>query len=137
LEENIYGRPYAKSLLLKIEDMIQDASVIKSYNGLITIEHILPQTMTDKYWKQRFLDDEHELIVHKIGNLTLLSGRKNSAAQNYNFDAKKEVYLKKHKKVSFDMTKDICALQEWNKDLFNERQKNYVNKLYSEFKIEP
>jgi uncharacterized protein with ParB-like and HNH nuclease domain len=136
LEEDVYGRPYAKSLLLKIEDMTQDASVIKSYNGLITIEHILPQTITDDYWKQRFNYDEHELIIHKIGNLTLLSGRKNSAAQNYDFNAKKDIYLKKDKKVSFDMTKEICAMSEWNKVLFDIRQKDYVDKLYSEFKIE-
>jgi len=135
LESNVYGRPYTKALLLKIEDDIQDLSVIKQYYGLITIEHILPQTMTDKYWLDRFKESEKELLVHKIGNLTLLSGRKNSAAQNFNFLRKKDVYLKKLKKVSFDMTKEICTLDEWNKAELEKRQKQYVNILYNEFVI--
>jgi uncharacterized protein with ParB-like and HNH nuclease domain len=136
LESNIYGRPYTKGLLLKIEDCIQDDSVIKQYNGLITIEHILPQTMTDKYWLDRFTEDEKEYFVHKIGNLTLLSGRKNSAAQNFDFDRKKDIYLKKLKKVSFDMTKDICSLVEWNKTEVEKRQQQYLDMLYNEFVIE-
>jgi hypothetical protein len=74
-------------------------------------------------------------MVHKIGNLTLLSGRKNSAAQNFDFDRKKEIYLKKLKKVSFDMTKDICSLNEWNKTELEKRQKQYLNLLYNEFVI--
>ena len=136
LESNIYGRPYTKALLLKIEDDIQDDSVIKQYNGLITIEHILPQTMTDKYWLERFTENEKELLVHKIGNLTLLSGRKNSAAQNFDFLRKKDIYLKKLKKVSFDITKDICVLSDWNKIELEKRQKQYVKILYDEFYID-
>jgi uncharacterized protein with ParB-like and HNH nuclease domain len=92
LESNIYTRPYCKALLLKIEEELQDDSVHKKYNGTITIEHILPQTMTDKYWLDRFTEEIKESLVHKIGNLTLLSGRKNSAAQNYDFDRKK-IYI--------------------------------------------
>jgi uncharacterized protein with ParB-like and HNH nuclease domain len=136
LEGNIYGRPYAKFLLLKIEDNIQDGSVKKEYNGLITIEHILPQTMTEEYWLKRFTDTEKQELVHKIGNLALLSGRKNSAAQNFDFLKKKDVYLNRLKKVSFDITKEICELNEWNKIELEKRQKRYVEILYNEFRIE-
>jgi uncharacterized protein with ParB-like and HNH nuclease domain len=136
LEGNIYIRPYAKFLLLKIEDSIQDDSVKKEYDGLITIEHILPQTMTEKYWLKRFTEAEKQELVHKIGNLTLLSGRKNSTASNFDFLKKKDVYLNKLKKVSFDITKEICDLNEWNKIELEKRQKKYVEILYNEFKIE-
>jgi len=136
LEGNIYGRPYAKFLLLKIEDSIQDGSVKKEYDGLITIEHILPQTMTEEYWLKRFTDAEKQELVHKIGNLALLSGKKNSAAQNFDFLKKKDVYLNRLKKVSFDITKEICELNEWNKIELEKRQKKYVEILYNEFKIE-
>ena len=127
LESNLYGMSYAKAVLLRLENSVQDDSVFKSYSGLISIEHILPQKATDLYWKERFNDEEVINNVHKIGNLVLLSGRKNSQAQNYNFDKKKEIYLKNSEKVSFDLTKEVCEKEEWNLENLKSRQTELLN----------
>jgi len=42
-------------------------------------------------------------LTNSLGNLVLLSGRKNSAAQNYDFDRKKRVYFGK-KGTAFRIT---------------------------------
>ncbi|WP_134355112.1 DUF262 domain-containing protein [Flavobacterium psychrophilum] len=126
LESNLYGMSYAKAVLLRLENSIQDDSVFKSYSGLISIEHILPQKATETYWTERFSNQQINENVHRIGNLVLLSGRKNSQAQNYNFDKKKDVYLKNSEKVSFDLTKEICEKSEWNLDNFNKRQNQMI-----------
>ncbi|MEN3752090.1 HNH endonuclease family protein [Mangrovibacter sp. SLW1] len=68
----------------------QDESVIKTYTGRITIEHILPQSLVNNYWLQRFKPHEHINWLHKIGNLTLISGTKNSEAQHSDFIKKKQ-----------------------------------------------
>lgn len=135
IEGDVYTRPYAKAVLLRIEDALQDDSVSKTYSGIVSVEHVLPQTPKDEYWSDRFAQDECRGIVHKIGNLTLLSGRKNSFAQNYSFPKKKKVYLEKDRKVSFDMTKEICSIEEWTKDIIKERQAKYVNLLIGYFTI--
>jgi len=122
LSSNVYGMSYAKAILLRIDSARQDESVIKTYSGIISIEHILPQTATDKYWSSRF--DELQIIenVHKLGNLVLLSGRKNSQAQNYSFDRKKEIYIRKNEATSFDLTKEVCDMKEWTLEILNNRQ---------------
>ncbi|MGV3598059.1 MAG: DUF262 domain-containing protein [Bacteroidota bacterium] len=129
IEGNIYGNQYATPVLLRIEQEMQDLSVTKTYEGTISIEHILPQKIAIDFWRQRFTDDEHKNYVHKIGNLTLLSGRKNSAANNYDFSKKKDAYDKKNLKVSFDMTKEVCTLKDWTIETLTQRQQQLVNKV--------
>lgn len=117
----------AKAILLRLDQESQDDSVCKTYHGRITIEHILPQRgLANEYWRQRFTEDEHKFWLHKLGNLTLISGSKNSEAQNSSFDTKKEIYLSKNKRVSFDITKEICDYSEWGKTELQERHKKLV-----------
>jgi uncharacterized protein with ParB-like and HNH nuclease domain len=126
LTSNVYGMSYAKAILLRIDSARQDDSVLKTYSGSISIEHILPQNATDNYWSSRF--DEIQIIenVHKLGNLVLLSGRKNSQAQNYSFDRKKEIYTRKNETTSFDLTKEVCDTEEWTLDVIKNRQSELI-----------
>ncbi len=58
----------------------------------ITIEHILPQTPTDWYWRNTFrmyTDDEIKQLAGSIGNLLPLSQSINSSLQNDSFEKKK------------------------------------------------
>jgi uncharacterized protein with ParB-like and HNH nuclease domain len=119
LDEDIYEPSpnrinFLKAVLLRMDQEMQDDSVYKTYHGRITIEHVLPQRSLNDYWRARFTDKEHAEWLHKLGNLALISGTKNSEAQNSSFDKKKEVYEKNNKRVSFDITKDICAYTDWN-----------------------
>ncbi|MDC9597517.1 HNH endonuclease family protein [Xenorhabdus sp. XENO-2] len=105
----------------------QDESVIKTYTGRITIEHIMPQTRVNQYWIERFDVNEHASWLHKIGNLTLISGVKNSEAQNSDFDKKKSIYEKQNSKSSFDLTRDVCRVNDWNIETLCRRH-NYLKK---------
>lgn len=128
IDGEVYGRPFAQAVLLRLEEADQDESVTKDFGGKITIEHVLPQALKDDYWRQRFTDDDHRLWLHRLGNLALLAGNKNYKAKFYSFDRKKEVFSKKHDKVSFDTTKPILAADEWTKDQLATRQVDLVNR---------
>ena len=52
-----------------------------------TIEHILPQTPTGKYWTSRFTPRQRKIYAHNLGNLCLTFN--NSAYSNHGFDVKK------------------------------------------------
>jgi hypothetical protein len=118
---------FIKAVLLRIDQEMQDDSVYKTYHGRITIEHVLPQRNLNDYWRARFTNEEHGEWLHKLGNLTLISGTKNSEAQNSSFDKKKEIYGKNNKKVSFDITKEVCDYLEWNLSSIKKRHQVLVN----------
>ena len=114
-----------RSILLRIDMEMQDISVSKTYNGRITIEHILPQKISNQYWQSEFSDEQHEFWVHRIGNLTLISGHKNSEAQNSDFNKKKSIYKKLNSRASFDITKDICDNDIWSIQTIEKRHNQF------------
>lgn len=122
----IYGKPFDAAVLLRLEEASQDESVSKSYNGRLTIEHVLPQALKDDYWKTRFTEDQHSLYLHRLGNLAMLCGSKNYKAQYYDFDRKKKIYSDRGEKVSFDLTKEICLEQEWTVEIIKKRQERIM-----------
>lgn len=128
LDGEVYGRPFAQAVLLRLEEADQDESVTKDFGGKITIEHVLPQALKDPYWRERFSDDDHRLWLHRLGNLALLAGIKNYKAKFYSFDRKKEIFAKKNDKVSFDTTKPILAADHWTKDQLVTRQADLVER---------
>lgn len=128
IDGEVYGRPFAQAVLLRLEEADQDESVTKDFGGKITIEHVLPQALKDDYWRERFTDDDHRLWLHRLGNLALLAGIKNYKAKFYSFDRKKEVFSRKNDKVSFDTTKPILAADEWTKDQLASRQIDLVGR---------
>ncbi|RFB87191.1 hypothetical protein B5K08_22340 [Rhizobium leguminosarum bv. trifolii] len=126
LDGEVYGRPFAHAVLMRLEEADQDESVTKTYRGKITIEHVLPQTLKDPYWVERFTDEQHRSWLHRLGNLALLAGTKNYRAQYFAFDRKKQIYTEKNKIVSFDTTKQILGADHWTSDQVETRQDNLV-----------
>ncbi|MCT0206443.1 DUF262 domain-containing protein [Synechococcus sp. CS-1332] len=94
LHGNVYGERYLQYVLLRIDSDLAVGNISPSLDWeRISIEHVLPQTLTP-YWSDDWgKDDLHEQWVNKLGNLVLLSQRKNSEAQNYEFERKKKVYF--------------------------------------------
>jgi hypothetical protein len=97
------------------------------YPGTITVEHILPQTPSeDSEWVRIFSKEERMIWTNKLGNLVLLSGRKNSKAQNYDFDKKKSIYFKE-KSTSFRITQWLEEKDKWTLEELYERHQMLIN----------
>lgn len=123
----IYTKPFAKAVLLRLDEAAQDDSVTKTYSGQLTIEHVLPQALKEQYWKDRFDESQHQFWIHRLGNLAMLCGSKNYKAQCYNFERKKEIYEDRNKTVSFDLTKEVLAAADWNVVAIQKRQERMVS----------
>lgn len=136
LDGDIYGLPSAQAILFRLEEAMQDDSVTKTFSGRITIEHILPQALKDDYWKNRFTPEEQQQWLHRLGNLTLLSGHKNYKAQYYAFDRKKDIYNSRMSRVSFDLTKAVCEVDEWNAEAIAHRHDELMTKARSIWTVE-
>jgi uncharacterized protein with ParB-like and HNH nuclease domain len=127
LEGDVYGKPFDQALLIRLDEAEEDISVTRAYNGVLSIEHVLPKALKDPYWTSRFTAERHQQHLNKIGNLAMLSGSKNSKAQYYGFDAKKKIYSTKQSAVSFVLTKEIINVDEWNEDAINKRQERLIS----------
>lgn len=129
---NIYGERYCKYLLLKIEYLKLDNDI--EYNigtsGVISIEHVLPQTpKEDSEWKIKFSDDERNEWTNKLGNLILLTKRKNSKLSNSDFKKKSEIY-KNSNMLLFPSGYEVYLNREdWNTDILKERQEDIIDLL--------
>ena len=128
LEKDVYKNILAKFILTKLE-LLDSKEKIDIDN--ITIEHIMPRTLTDN-WKKLIGDNYkeiHDKYVNTIGNLTLTGY--NSELSNKSLEEKQEMY--KDSKFLF-LNKDILDLKIWNENIIIERSKRLIKKLLEYYK---
>jgi len=126
LEYDVYGLTWLKPLLILIEYGQTDESVFIEYSRNLHVDHILPEEWEKKsYWKKRWSKEKADYWLHKLGNLTLLSGRKNIRASNEEFPKKKKIYRGKglDGTTSFEITKRIIKGSNWTEKEVRKRQK--------------
>lgn len=128
IEKDVYKNILAKFILARLE-FLNSKEKIDIDN--ITIEHIMPRTLTDN-WKNLIGDnyrDIHDKYVNTIGNLTLTGY--NSELSNKSLEEKQEKY--KDSKFLF-LNKDILELKIWNENIIIERSKRLIKELLKYYK---
>lgn len=122
--KSIDNESWVRPVLLLVEYFSnENMKYISSVNGLY-VEHILPKGWDndDLNWSSNFSKDKAEEYLHCLGNLTLLSGKRNIDSSDVNFKDKNDIYLKNYGKgidgkFSFKMTGDILNdYDDWTID---------------------
>jgi hypothetical protein len=146
LDGNIYNELTSvrrNYLILRLDAMISDgAANYNNESGLLTIEHVLPQTIDEgSQWKQWWTDKDgkdtpHQTWLHRLANLVPLNKRRNSAASNWDFDKKKEKYFSGNKDVSsYALTSKVLEKNEWTPKIVENRQKELLESLYENWSL--
>ena len=127
-EMNSVRRNY---LILRTDEVIS-ANDAEYKNKLLTIEHVLPQTINeDSQWRTWWSDEEQEHWLHRLANLIPLNKRRNSAALNWDFNKKKNKYFPDNGGVSsYALTTQVLSKEEWTPAIVEARQEYLLNKLY-------
>ncbi len=102
IESKLYGGGdrliKTKLILESIEEYFAHKESVPFEN--LTIEHIMPQTLTE--WWQNYLGEDWEIVyelqLHNIGNLTLSAY--NTELSNYDFIKKKRLYAESHLEIN-------------------------------------
>lgn len=101
-------------LLTKLEDYKRATEELGVNSpSKVHVEHIYPQNP-----KEGEGLPNHNLIINRLGNLTLLSARLNKEIQNGNFAEKKPHY----EKSDIILTKELCDFDDWDEAKIDERQ---------------
>lgn len=138
IEGKVYGRQFAKSILLKLDFLLNDNKTTKwSAFSQITIEHILPQTPADSsQWKKDFTDIERAYLTNKIGNLILLGRGKNASQGRLDYSEKHKKYFANNINTFPNSLRLFNKYQTvWTKTELEENQTNVITTLKSYYSI--
>lgn len=78
----------------------------------------------------------HQLWVHRLGNLALLSRKKNSSASNRDFAWKKTVYFTKGGTTAFALTTQVLHHADWTVNVMQQRQDAMLIKLEEHWRLQ-
>ena len=136
LAGNIYGRRAARYILLKLDLLYHGHTTKLEMPGTISIEHILPQNPHDNsQWKTDFTDLEREEWTDKLGNLVLISRRKNSAQGNKEFADKKDKYFKNNVELFSNSIRIYNQYSTWTLTDLEKNHNEVLDKIKQGFNV--
>ena len=137
LDGDLYNehRNVVRLVLCRLDDLLANPAVpaaSKMFCNSISVEHVLPQTVDftangAAQWGGWYTPQQHGAVLHRLGNLVLLSRNKNSSASNYDFVTKKAKYFTGPKGTSsFVLTTRVINESAWDIGAF---QKHHDERL--------
>jgi hypothetical protein len=139
LDGQIYETLSARArstILLRLDALLSGGDASYRF-GSVTVEHVLPQNpAADSKWVQWFPEArERDHWVHRLGNLALLTQRKNSSASNYEFDKKKLMYFSRGGVSPFALTTQVLQFQEWRPKIIEKRHQELLAVLETHWRL--
>ena len=137
LNDDIYLQAQVcKPLLLRLDSLLAESGADYKHK-VISIEHVLPQTPKEgSIWLEWFPDlEEREMWTHRLANLVLLSRRKNSKAQNFDFERKKTEYFRRNNVAVFALTSQVLDRNKWTPGTLIERQQELIRRLVDDWRL--
>lgn len=124
-------------LLLRLDSFLADGAA--TYDpAVLTIEHVLPQTIASgSTWEQTWPDmGDRWQWLHRLANLVPLTQRRNSQAQNYDFDRKKSAYFGGRQGVSsYVLTTQVLNTPVWTPSVVEQRQTQLLDLLFARWDL--
>lgn len=139
LQGEIYMMPSQRRnyIIQRLDSFYSDGGA--SYNEkLFTIEHVLPQNPNpNSEWAKSWSKEQQAKWLNRLANLVPLTRQRNSAAQNYDFQTKKEKYFQSKKGTSsYKLTTQVLSYQEWTPEIVENRQEQLLNKLVEKWNLQ-
>lgn len=131
LDSDLYHVPRIPRPVLLRLDAALSAGEARYDHKIISIEHVLPQNPPlDSEWLEWFPDEEMRgEWTHRLGNLVLLSKRKNGQASNFDFQRKKREYFQRNGVSPFAITTEVINEEKWTPEMLEDRQERLLEKL--------
>lgn len=125
------------AILLRLDRLVSGGGATYDYET-ITVEHVLPQfPPSDSEWLKWFPDpDVRAARVHILGNLALLTRKKNSSASNYDFAYKKTAYFTRGGVSPFSLTTQVLKHAVWTPEIVVERQTELLTILEKHWRLQ-
>jgi hypothetical protein len=129
-----------RAVLERLDRLLAEQPVV--WDGQKTVEHILPQNPDVGEWNH-FDQEQRASITNTIGNLVLLTSRKNSSASNLTFAEKRKIYFglgntaAGKKRATYASAQELSDLRDWDITSYGERQDRHIALLTAHWGIRP
>jgi uncharacterized protein DUF1524 len=126
-----------KPLLQRLDEALSSGGA--SYDQVVSIEHVLPQTVDEQSeWATLFPDEfERNEWTHRLANLVFLTRRINTRASNWDFEKKKTEYFSSRDGSSpFVITQDVLRTERWTPEHLIVRQSRVLQKLATVWRLD-
>ncbi|WP_186085609.1 DUF4357 domain-containing protein [Burkholderia gladioli] len=124
-------------LLLRLDRLLSDGSAVYEHD-VVSVEHVMPQQPApNSQWATWVPDTKiYQSWVHRLGNLVLLSRKKNSSASNREFSWKKNSYFTKGGVSGFALTTQVLQHPEWTVDVMQTQQNSVMKVFETHWRLE-
>jgi hypothetical protein len=124
-------------ILLRLDRLMADGAATYQYD-VISVEHVLPQQPAPRSQWLQWMPNARDRLhwTHRLGNLALLSRKKNSSASNYEFAKKKTAYFAKGGVSSFALTTQVLSYDEWSARVIEQRHDELLGTLEAHWRLE-
>ncbi|MDD4163587.1 MAG: HNH endonuclease family protein [Methanothrix sp.] len=135
IEGPVYGKGFARYLLLKLDYFYGDPQIPMNVERL-SVEHILPQNPAeDSSWVKDFSSEERAEWNHKIGNLVLITGHKDSSLGRHDYREKKEIHFEKNINSFPNSLRVLKQYGCWTPKELADNHSKVLNKIYEHYGI--
>lgn len=124
-------------MLLRLDRLMSDSSASYQHD-VVSVEHVMPQQpVPNSEWASWVPDQAlHQHWIHRLGNLALLSRKKNSSASNRDFAWKKTTYFTRNGISSFALTTQVLQHEEWTVAVMQQRQDEMLKVLETYWRLQ-
>ncbi len=135
LEGKIYGRRFARYILLKLDYLFQNHDQ-KMHFETLSVEHILPQNPeTESQWAADFSEDERSKVTDTLGNLVLITRRKNTSQGRLDYSDKKKRYFEKNIDTCPNSLRILQNYDQWTPVQLSANHNETINRLMKHYGV--
>lgn len=120
--KRISEEPIARLILAELEKSVSGTDAKVADPEALTLEHVLPKSPGATWPSKLASPPRHGELLNRLGNLTLLTGPKNSSLPD-DYASKKGEYAKS----DIAITQGIASFQTWNDDSVDKRQEELAS----------
>jgi uncharacterized protein with ParB-like and HNH nuclease domain len=135
LDGLVYGKRFVRYLLLKLDYYYKNHDQ-KMHFETLSAEHILPQKPAkDSQWVKEFTAEQRDEWTHKLGNLVLITRRKNTSLGRLDFAEKVRKYFEKNIDTCPNSLRVLQNYHQWTPVELKENHSTILKKIQAQYSI--
>lgn len=135
VEGTVYGKRFARYILFKLDYLYHDHALRMHFETL-SVEHVLPQNPNaESQWLKDFTEQDREEWTDRLGNLVLITRRKNSSQGRLDYKDKKKKYFEKCIDTCPNSLRVLNQNATWTLKELKQNHQAVIGKIYEYYSL--